>query len=251
MRRIGFSTGAIAYADFKLALERLRGTSASVIELSALRIGELDPLLSAIDGLELRQFSFISVHAPSGLTPGNEPQVVEKLLGVTRRGWSVVVHPDSIHDVEIWRTLGQNLCVENMDKRKPVARTRNEIALWFERLPEASFCLDLAHARQIDPSMAEAYAMLRDFGSLLREIHLSEVNSACQHERISLGASFAYREIASMIPEEIPIILESVVPSEKIEEEIQAAQEALPLPPPKKGEAAKVRSVAPTLQPHP
>jgi hypothetical protein len=229
MRRIGFSTGALAFSDFKRALTMLKATTTTVVELSALRLHEVDPLLQALDSLDLSQFSsFISVHAPSGVDEASEPDVVAKLAVVAQKGWSIVVHPDAIHDTSLWRPFGRRLCIENMDKRKPIARTAQELAWWFEQLPEASLCLDLAHARQIDPSMTEAYVILRDFGSRLAEIHLSELDFDCRHERISLAASLAYREVAAMIPEDVPIILESVIPELDIEAEILAAHAALP-----------------------
>ena len=105
----------------------------------------------------------------------HERHVVEKLQAVAQRGWPIVVHPDSIHDDALWRPFGKLVCIENMDKRKPIARTRDELCAWFDRLPEASLCLDLAHVRQIDPTMTEAYLILRDLGNRVAEVHLSEV----------------------------------------------------------------------------
>jgi hypothetical protein len=193
MRLVGFSTGALAYADFRRGLEMLRDIGAKAVELSALRTVELDPLMAALDALDLGQFKFISVHAPSGVDDQHERYVVEKLCAVAERGWPIAVHPDSIHDDALWRPFGKLMCIENMDKRKPIARTRDELGQWFDRFPEASLCLDLAHVRQIDPTMTEAYLMLRDF-------KLSEINSACRHEPISYGAHLAYQQVASLIP---------------------------------------------------
>jgi hypothetical protein len=48
MRPIGFSTGARALSDFRLALEELQGQVTDSIELSALRYPELRPLLHAL-----------------------------------------------------------------------------------------------------------------------------------------------------------------------------------------------------------
>jgi hypothetical protein len=228
MRLVGFSTGAVAYADFRRGLQLLRGSRAKAVELSALRMAELDPLVDALDSLDLSHFEFISVHAPSSLDAQHERRVVKKLRAIADRGWPIVVHPDSIHDASLWRTFGKSVCIENMDKRKPVGRTRDELARWFDRLPDASFCFDIAHARQIDPTMTEAYLMLRDFGSRLAEVHLSEINSACKHEPISYSASLAYIRVASLIPNDVPIILESILGSVVIDDEIKAAHRALP-----------------------
>ena len=43
----------------------------------------------------------------------------------------------------------------------------------------------------------------------------------------SFGATLAYQQVASMIPETIPVILESIVSAEFIDDEIEAAHEAL------------------------
>jgi len=48
-----------------------------------------------------------------------------------------------------------------------------------------------------------------------------------KHELISYGATLAFQQVASMIPETIPVILESIVTAEFIDDEIEAAHEAL------------------------
>ena len=48
-----------------------------------------------------------------------------------------------------------------------------------------------------------------------------------KHEPISYGATLAFQQVASMIPETIPVILESIVSAEFIDDEIEAAHEAL------------------------
>jgi len=49
MRPIGFSTGALALSDFRLAPEELQGQATDSIELSALRYQELRPLLHLLE----------------------------------------------------------------------------------------------------------------------------------------------------------------------------------------------------------
>jgi len=51
-----------------------------------------------------------------------------------------------------------------MDNRTPSGRTVSELRELFRQLPEASFCFDIGHAKQIDPTMASAILMLREFG---------------------------------------------------------------------------------------
>ena len=131
MRPIGFSTGAVARGDFRHALERLRENHIEVVELSALRIDELDPLVSAITELDLRSFSFVSIHAPSRFVPELEQSVVDRLGLLAERDYPVVVHPDVMSTPRIWDVLGDKLLVENMDKRKPIGRNTLELRPFF------------------------------------------------------------------------------------------------------------------------
>lgn len=228
MRPIGFSTGALALADFQRALAMLKNVSdVSAVELSALRTHELAPLASAVKSLDLEDFTYVAFHAPSAFTKDEEGTVVDTLTAISERGWPVVVHPDAVHDWTLWRQFGELLCIENMDKRKPIGRTAPELAACFDRAPDARLCLDLGHARQVDPSMTVTFLILREFGDRLKQVHLSDVSTDSRHNRLSYSANLAYKKIAGLIPTPTPIILETPVTSEEMGKEIQRAQAAL------------------------
>jgi hypothetical protein len=72
MRPIGFSTGALAYADFQRGLAMMRCKKLQALELSALRQDELVPLLDALVALDLSEFEYVSIHAPSQFVPDCE-----------------------------------------------------------------------------------------------------------------------------------------------------------------------------------
>ena len=225
-RTIGFSTGALAFGDFRRALDMLRAHPVRAVELSALRQPELDPLRAAVDELDLSQFRYVSVHAPSRIEPGTESHVVDCLLEFASRGWPIVVHPDAMVEYSLWRRLGASLCVENMDKRKPVARTVDELEVVFDRLPEAGLCLDLGHARQVDTTMTEAYMILRTYASRLRQVHVSEVNTRSKHDRLSYSSIMAFQRVAELIPESVPLIVEAVIEEREIGPELERVEEA-------------------------
>jgi hypothetical protein len=216
----GFSTGAIAKGDFRTALEILRGTDTNAVELSALRESEIVELIANLDALDLRQFEYVSVHAPSKLTVMTERQLIAILLSVAKRGLPVIVHPDIIQEIPLWASLGKFLCIENMDKRKKSGRSMFDLSQLFNKLPEASFCFDIAHAAQVDPSMTEAYLMLTRLSGRLKEIHISSVNSQSIHESITRDSLTAFSEVARLIPRNIPIIFESPVQFNHITSEL-------------------------------
>ncbi|HVX59477.1 MAG TPA: hypothetical protein VHC19_02710 [Pirellulales bacterium] len=218
---VGFSTGSLALGNVRLGLKMVTGLPTAAIELSALREEELLPLARVVDSLDLRQFNYISVHAPSRLKDLSECEVVSILAGFARRGWPVVVHPDVIVNFDAWAELGRELCLENMDKRKAVGRTSSELAGYFARLPLATLCFDIGHARQIDPTMCEADAILRRFRDRIQQIHVSLVNSSSAHQPLNYESVLAFRRVAHLLPKDVPLILETPVAPEQIRGEIE------------------------------
>lgn len=224
MREIGFSTGAIALDDYNQALRHLAAVSTRAIELSALRFKELRPLISALPDLDLAKYKYISMHVPSAFTVEEEGELVSLLRNVPP-SWSLIVHPDSIHNYELWRPFSSRVALENMDRRKSSGRTAKELAKWFDLLPDARFCFDIGHARQFDPSMAEAYTILTAFWNRLVQVHVSEVDAQSRHAVITYAAGLAFREVAHLIPDDVPLILESRVSFDGIERELSKVAE--------------------------
>ena len=229
MRVIGFSTGAIAKADYGKALADLRRHNVRAVELSALRYSELYPLVQALPRMELAHFEVVTFHAPSHFDSDQERSVVEMLQKVVDLKIPIVIHPDAIRSLECWTPLRDWLLIENMDKRKPVGRTADELNEFFRKLPEARLCFDVGHARQVDPTMAEARRILERFGERLAEVHLSEVNSSSKHDPLSAYAIEAFQSVASLIPEHVPAILETLIDrgQSDIPTELTRARQAL------------------------
>jgi hypothetical protein len=224
---LGYSTGALALSDFRRALEMLKDQPVQAVELSAIRERELIPLLRSLNGLDVSRFSYISIHAPSYFSPKAEAGIFEALYEIRHRGWPIVVHPDTLHDFSLWKKLGNLLCIENMDKRKRTGRTVRELELLFQEFPQASFCFDIGHARQVDTSMTEAYLMLKHFSSRLRQVHISEVNAQNRHDRLSFVSTLGFQEVTHLIPSSTPVIIESIVSEDQIGAEICRVQNAL------------------------
>ena len=69
--------------------------------------------------------------------------------------------------------------------------------------------------------MTECFEMLTKYSSRLRQLHISDVTSDSTHVPLNLEAIRSYRKIASFIPPTIPIIIESPIEENRIEEEIK------------------------------
>lgn len=223
MRRIGFSTGALARGDFRRALRSLRAHACKAVELSALRDHELTELMKGAPDLDLGQFEYVSVHAPSRFMHLEESTAAELLRPCIPREWPVILHPDAIGDHGCWREFGSLICLENMDRRKDSGRTAQELTRHFDALPKARLCLDLGHARHVDPSMTVARHILRDFGDRLTQLHLSELDTRASHRPLSIATVCAVAELADHLPE-VPVIIESVVDEGEIDNELTMAR---------------------------
>jgi hypothetical protein len=163
-----------------LAWEALR-TSVYAVELAALSEDELPSLIEYLkSGVEL-PFRFVSVHAPVKHRTIGEAELVDELAALP--GWvdAIVVHPDTIEDISLYRPLGSRLAIENMDARKLGGRTAGELAPVFDALPDAGLCFDVAHAWSIDPGMEEAERLLDRFAGRLRHVHVSSIDGEGHH----------------------------------------------------------------------
>jgi endonuclease IV len=99
----------------------------------------------------------------------------------------------------------------------------------FRELPKARLCFDIGHAAQVDPTMTEAYFILKCYREKITQIHVSEVNSRSKHDSLSYATIQSFRDVAHMIPAGLPIILETPVAPERMQEEMDKARFALGL----------------------
>jgi len=211
MRAIGFSSGVLDPVDPLHAIEWTLKAGLSAIELSSLRLAELDEVARSVRDPGLSRLAWVSIHAPSDIPADREEGIVTRLVEISRGRYPVVVHPDTMHDRSLWRVLGPLLLLENMDQRKRMGQFAEDFIALFEDLPEAGLCLDVAHLRQVDPTLTEGFKFLRLFGRRLRQIHMSELSTESEHRPISLHASSYLKRFLSAVPAHIPAIVESGV----------------------------------------
>lgn len=199
------------------------------VELTALRLTELEPLVNDLDRLLLASFSYVSFHAPSSFSPEEEGYVLNHLQRVASRGWNIVAHPDVIYTPQSWAQFGTQLLLENMDRRKTTGRTATELKTLFAQLPEARMCLDLAHARQLDTTLTLLGSLIHHFRDRIAEVHISELDSRCQHRPLSASAVSDYQRVTESLIG-LPVIIESVLagldPNLR-KQELHLAQEAM------------------------
>lgn len=167
--------------DWEALVGRAAAFSSMAIELSAISASELPGLLAYLASAPRLPFLFVSVHAPSKGVAGDEWAYVEELRRVPAWVDAIVVHPDTISDPGPYRTLGRHLAVENMDTRKTVGHGAEDLAILLAELPDARLCFDVAHAKDVDPTMEGATEIARRFATRLSHVHISSLDPAQHH----------------------------------------------------------------------
>jgi hypothetical protein len=210
---LGCSTGYMAghRNDWDALVDEAAAVSSMAVELSALSAPELPGLLEYLRSAPRLPFLFVSVHAPSK-DVDDESALVEMLTGIPAWVDAIVVHPDTISEAGLYRRLGHRLVLENMDTRKRRGHTADDLAALFAELPDARLCLDLAHAKDVDPSLAVAATIVQRFSSRLSHIHLSSLDAAQHHVPLTRDDETLFGTVLARC-RDVPWILEAPPPS--------------------------------------
>lgn len=207
---VGASTGYLPAerGDWERLVAQACDVSPFAAELAALSERELPSLVAHLAAEEWLPFHYLSVHAPAKDRRLPEAELVALLAGLPCDVDAIVVHPDVIEDPARYRRLGRRLVLENMDTRKPDGRTADELEAVFALLPEAGLCLDVAHAGDIDPSLAEGHGILDRFASRLRHVHVSSLDGAGHHVPLRTADEAAFAPLLRRC-RDVPWILEA------------------------------------------
>ena len=234
MRPIGFSTEA--FIDRTLAeVVHLISLESRVIELVSHSVLDLKPLLISMYGpdtfnLDLYSMDKVSIRLPKYFNDIEEIYICRWLYLHAFPRPLILVRPRNITEPAMcmWeKEFGQSLCFEDDWTRENLKEKAEQLEKLYEKLPQAGFCLDLGKIRQEDPTMGLARLLLRRFGSRLKQVRLSEIDSKGKHCKMSVLTQLACQTIADMIPEDVRVIIDSEVSKSEMVKEMITAQIAL------------------------
>ena len=210
---LGASTGYMSSSrgDWPAMVAEALELSPFAAELAALSEAELPGLEAYLSGRPELPFAYLSVHAPVKHLRMPEAELVRRLTKIAPLVDGIVVHPDAMDDPRAYRALGSCLVLENMDARKPTGRTVAELAPCFAVLPEAGFCLDVAHVLSVDGSMEAGERLLDAFAGRLRQLHVSSLGDTCRHVPLTVAHEARYAALLRRCPD-VPWILEAPLP---------------------------------------
>ena len=207
---IGISTGYLSdlRGQWQDQVDAARAISPFAAEISALSEPELGPLLQFLSEDPPLPFRYLSVHGPAKERQLPETELVDELRQLPDAVAAIVMHPDTMQEPEAYAPLGARLVLENMDARKPVGQTPEQLAELFRVLPDAGFCFDVAHAHSVDPSMSVATELLDAFLPRLRHLHVSSLSEDLKHIPLSDGDTRVFMPLL-MRCRDVPWILEA------------------------------------------
>lgn len=210
---IGASTGYMlgARGDWPRLAAAAEVLSDDVVELSALSARELPSLIAFLDGVPELPFRHVSVHGPSKGWDDEPGPLAAALTELSPCVEGIVMHPETLGDAAAFAALGSRLRLENMDPRKPDARNADELAPYFELLPRARFCFDIAHAQLHDPSMRLAHELVDAFGDRLAEVHVSSIERNGAHVSLRAEDAEAFLPVLARCTG-VPWVLEAPLP---------------------------------------
>jgi hypothetical protein len=185
--------------------------SSVAAELSAISEPELPELLEFLATAPRLPFRYVSVHAPSKQRVVAEAELVARLMRIPVWVDAIVLHPDTIQAPAAFEPLGRRLLVENMDTRKDGGQTADELAAVFAELPAAGLCFDIAHAKDVDPTMGAAVKILDRFSSRLRHVHISSLDEAQHHVPLTAEDEELFAPVLERC-RDVPWILEAPPP---------------------------------------
>jgi hypothetical protein len=210
--RLGVSTGYLRrLGSWEAVIAAAASRFPAAVELSALAGRELPDLLGFFDRHGGLEFGYVAMHAPAKDLPADEHDLIAQLLRVPSSVTAVVVHPDTMRSTPAYGALGARLVIENMDERKRTGRTPLQLEAFFDALPEAGFCLDVAHAASIDPTMDVAHDFLDAFHERLRHVHVSSLDASAHHVTLTTQDEERFAPVLERC-RHVPWILEAEPP---------------------------------------
>ena len=201
--QFGFPTGKLSkYLNLQNAVDRnvSIGDGKRCIEFSAIKFHELEHILIELTECNvyidhgISEFSF-SIHLPTNFNHEQEIQIVDMLNHYDTGDANLILHPDTIHNFELWQDFRGMVLIENMDLRKKDGITVGEMETIFKKLPDANMCFDIGHARQVDPSMSLAVDIHEAFFDKILEIHISNVHHTGAHHHMNTESMSDFRKV--------------------------------------------------------
>ncbi len=222
--QLGFSTGALSKPipdsepDSELRRLAIIGKLCKTVELGWVKGFPL--AFDRITRETLEGFDYVSVHAPAFPYAKDAPsqEIFDKITRLQRiRSLDLVVfHPDTIKDLSVFENLPFKVGFENMDNRKSVYKTLDDMLRLLSLNKGWTMVLDINHIYTNDPTLKLAEKFFQRFRNKISQIHLSGYVQG--HDPLFITRQRAL--VAAIQDFSVPIIIESLLSEENIGREL-------------------------------
>lgn len=223
---VGVSTGSSHPGDVQGGVELALRAEYRAVELSALAEAELPSVEAASQDPRLERFAHVSIHAPAKGRVMEEAQLVERLAACAR---PVVVHPDQIQELRVWRVLGEQLWLENLDGRARGFGAVGALDELLEALPGAGVCLDVSHAVHVG-GIEHAVGLTQHHRERIRMLHVGCGCGEAVGPVLGAVTTGAVRAVMHTLGREVAVILERSVEGAglgaKLDQQVWAVERA-------------------------
>ena len=188
MIKLGYSLGGSKpkCPSIKERVDIVLSVQNHAVEISYLIADRLKDKLDSNTIKKIKEFKFISIHAPIIIDNINKEWVkypslegnafVDQILKVAEdvNADIILFHPDLIGDFK-WlnEKIGKRLAFENMDIKKSFGKTVEDLKKVFIESPQAKWVCDVNHIYTMDQSMKLSTELHKNFKDRLAYYHLS------------------------------------------------------------------------------
>lgn len=214
---IGFSTGCFYKTKIKpISLDCfkiIKSTEASAIEINCIDINNLYRFSKITKTYLLKNFSYISLHAPAknfyyrdNLKSRSILELIFKLNKEIELN-CVIIHPDKVLNWKLFKNYPLNFAVENMDARKKTGKTAKSLTPILKKT-NFKMTLDLNHCFTNDTSMRLAKNFIKKYENKIAQAHVSGYIES--HQPLYLTKQTQILKPIKCLTNNFPIIVESV-----------------------------------------
>jgi len=213
---LGFSTGCLYKNIEPISIEAvnsIKSTNCNAIELCA-SFKERVYQLNSINKSDLKNFDYISLHAPDDITYDDSQNARTILEEIAKQHEKlnfdlIVVHGHNITFRNTFKRYNLPIAIENHDKF--YGKNVEEMGLVFKKL-DTNMVLDVLHSYIAGGSSKLTDELYSRFKERIVQIHLSGLgkhDDSQQHYPIN---ETKQEDILNSVPKNLPVIIESAFP---------------------------------------
>lgn len=179
---IGFTTGRFDKNSLSEKISFFSNLGCTAIELSWLDYARAEQFKNFLDGINLENFSYRSMHGPVKIAgvpffyqqDKTTFEILKSIEDFVKKYQvqAVVIHPDRVKDWSVFGNYKIPIGIENMDSKKSEGRTMGDLENYFNQI-DAGLVMDVNHLYTNDKTLKLFDELYSKFQNKTKHFHLS------------------------------------------------------------------------------